>query len=524
MASIFPTSLASANAVGLNNVVFLQDANYKQRKVVIVGSYDPAKTTIVDDVPVLVNTPEQVANTYGAGFMLHRLVKWFHKEGQGIPMYVVPQSEVGTAAAGGISITGPATAAGEVVIYFCGDTEERVAVTVASGDTPTEIALALNTAINAKANLPVTSAVDGTNDYELDFTSKSEGTYGNFISIKFSLLDGEELPAGIAIAITDMAAGATDPDISTALIGLGEGDSQNQLDFTALVHGYGNVTANLNAISTYNGSGDEFSGNYAKLVARPFYSLQGDVVKAAAGQTAVLAVAAGRKLDRTNGVVVAPDSPSHPSELGAITTGAVEVVAGMVAPQNYQDIVLSGVLPGPNSTSGDRWTDDYTARDTAVKSGVGTTTLKNNAVVIQDLVTFYHPDDVAQGNNGYRDLVNIVKGQNVLALAKANFEGEKWDGVFIVADTRAVTNVAAKSKARDIDAVEDDLLLLGRQFEGLGLTYNFKFTEDRIKAGGLVTLRSGGKGFDYILPIIYSGAGGILNGEIQFDINLAAAL
>jgi len=275
--SVNANSLAAGKLYGVENKVFKPGVNVLPRKIVIVGTYDPAKTAVVDDVPKQVLSENQVGSEFGEGFMLHRLAISVFKSNKNIETWVIPQAEAGGAveADGKLSVTGPATEDGVASVYVSG---KKIAdVAISNGDIADDIAAAINAAIlAADSEISISSAIDGVNDFEVNPVSKSKGTYGNDIQISIGL-KGEQLPAGVAIVITPMANGATDPDIQTALDALGEGDNQNEENFTAIQHGYGYAVATLDKTSNYNGTGNDFVGNYKKEVARPFRSLVGDV-------------------------------------------------------------------------------------------------------------------------------------------------------------------------------------------------------------------------------------------------------
>jgi hypothetical protein len=311
-----------------------------------------------------------------------------------------------------------------------------------------------------------------------------------------------------------MSGGVGTPDIQDALDALGTGDAQNEKFFTNLIHGYGAETAVLNAISTYNGSGNTFIGNYKKEVARPFRSLFGDVTPGSAGLAAALVQADLRKLDRTNGCICVPGSETHPQEIAAQMLGLMAIVNSTRAEEGYIDKVLDGVWPGDMA---DRWTNDYDNRDQAVQGGLSTTLVKNGVVTAQNIITLYRPDDVAPESNGYRPMRNISIIQNMLYNYRMNFEREKWKGITIVEDTAKVSDITSREKARDVDAVIDDLLVLADVFAGKAWLYTASYTKRALS----VSLRAGLTGFDITFPVIVSGEGGIFNSVITFDTSIA---
>jgi phage tail sheath gpL-like len=507
------STLAAAVGVGLKNVQHKTDAKVLSRKILLIGQYDEVThTTVVENTPHLVTSPEDVGSRFGWGFMLHRLAVQSFAGGQGVETWIIAQPEgAAVVATGQIVISGPATAAGTLHLYIAGI---YVPVTVPDAATPTEIGDAIDAAILAKKELPVTSVnTAGT----VAFTSKSKGPWGNFISLTFNWGVNEDFPAGVSAVVTPMASGTTVPDIQDALDSLGLNDAQNEDFFTDLAHGYLQDSSTLNKLSIWNGEGNNFVGNYSKTVTRPLRSINGDMVADTAGLTALVSVGNGRKLDRTSGIIAAPGSPNHPAEFAAWVMGKAASINNNRGGEGFMGQVVSGFIPGARA---DRWTDDLANRDTAVKAGIGTTRVKNNALVLSDVLTFYHPDNVPDDNNGYRHQVNISKLQNIGNSERVNFEQEKWQGTILVADTAKVSNPVDRQKARDTDSVTDDLLDLAKAWESSAWIYTAQYSIENLT----VTPKAGNNGFITVVPVVLSGQGEIFDNEVQFDTSIAILL
>ncbi|MHC4157092.1 MAG: hypothetical protein ACYST6_19550 [Planctomycetota bacterium] len=170
----------------------------------------------------------------------------------------------------------------------------------------------------------------------------------------------------------------------------------------------------------------------------------------------------------------------------------------------------------------DRWTNDYDNRDDALGSGVSPTIVEDGAVKMQNVATFYHPDNVPVANNGYRSQVSISKLQNILFNQHRNFSQEKWLGNAQVASVSAVSNSTDRQKAKDRQAVIGDLIALATQYESKAWIYTASFTIEKLAAEAWrVSIRPGTTGFDIFFPIILSGEAGIFNNEIEFDTSIA---
>jgi phage tail sheath gpL-like len=522
MTDITSNSFAAISAAQANNQPATTAAQVLDRKMWIVGTYDPTILTgVTPDVPKQVFSADQVAAETGRGFPLHRLAMRVFAAWPGATLYMTPQDEDGAAvqASGTMTVVGTATAAGKMYVYI-DDTE--LFVDVALGDTETDVATAIAAAVTADEDLPVTASFAlGV----VTFEAKAGGTNGNDIAIGINLLgasNGQELPPGIASAvIVDMASGATDPDLDDALNGTGTGDLANSDFFTGVCIGYGREVASvLNKFSVYTGEGNTTNGLWSPTVVRPWRALWGDVSPGSAALTAVLALANGRKNDRSQGQICAPGSAGNPYELAAYTMAAMERRAQNRAEEGPLGIALP-FLPGDKS---DMWTTEYANRNTAVKAGVSTTLLKSGTLVVQDVLTFYHPDSVALANNGYRSQRNISILQNILNSLRFEFDQEKWQGVSIVADVSKVSSTVDREKARDTGSVRTTLFSLSDSWAGFAWIFTETFTKEKLGETGAIVLRGAGNGFDVTLSLILSGEGTIYNNIVKFDTSFAAVL
>jgi phage tail sheath gpL-like len=511
------TSIAAAVAAGAKNVQFAVTAQNLPHKIVIIGGYDDvAKPDIVEYQLYQVTSPEDSGDKFGFGAQAHRLTKYSYLGSDGVETWVLPvayESE-STEATGTLTFVGTISTAGTLHLYISG---EYVPVTLAVGDDATAMATKTVAAVTADADLPVTAGnVAGV----VTFTSKDALESANDISLKLNLFLGQELPEGITSAtIVDMAGGTGVMDLDTALAALGTGDDANEKFFTEVIHGNGDATVGLDSLSTYNGIGNDFVGCWANTVHRPFRSITGDVTAGSTGLTNAKALGNGRKLDRTNGQICVPGSPNHPNEIAALTMGLLAKVNQNRVAEHMVGKVLPGIIPGALA---DRWTNDYDNRNDALKAGVSPTIVEDGAVKLQNVATFYHPDNVPVANNGYRSQISISKLQNILYNQWLNFAQEKWLGNALVGSVANVSNTTDRQKAKDRQAVIGDLVALATQYESKAWIYTAAFTIEKLQAEPeRVSIRPGTTGFDILFPVILSGEAGIFNNEIEFDTSIA---
>ena len=516
MATITSSSMASAVGVNVTNEQFVSSPSDLPRKLCVIATYDPSITTVVDNVPVLITSTEAAEIDYGAGFMAARLIKYARLGSGNMETWLVPQPEpVGAVAAEGtLTVTGDATSSGTVRMYINGET---VPVSVASGDTDDDIADALAAAITADPSLPITAEVDGVVTNQVNFVVKSKGAAGSLTTIMINLFD-EPLPVGVAVAVAGTVAGVGVPDINDALEGIGLSDSSNEKFFTEIVHGYGQDEDTLDALSEYNGTFNQASGCYNDLVSRPFRSIVGDVTNGSGSLSDLLTLADSRRLDRTNGIIAIPGSPHHINEIGAYVMGVTQRVTSLRAAESFYGQPLPHLI---GNVGGVAWHKDYTNRDTAVKGGIGVVKEINGVCYLQNLLTFCRPATIPVDSNVFKSQRNIGIMQNILNAIRVNFEQDRWLGCFLVSDVSKVTNIVDRQKARDTEAVKDDLIALANGFMQKGWVYDVEnYTIPNIE----VSIRSGTNGFDIVFPVILSGEINIVNTELKCDASITVLL
>lgn len=517
--SITATSIAGGVGVTANNVSFSPAPTVLKRKILCIGDYDQTITSVVENVPVRVSNERDAGSKFGFGHMLHRLAKAAFKSCGGVEVYCLPVTQGGTpvAAEYTITLTGTNSAAGTFSLYLNG---ELIEVSVAASTSVTNQALALKAAINAITDCIFTadSAVG-----VLTLTAKSAGAYfaGASSVVALNQLRGQTLPAGVAAVIASSVTGSgAVPDVGAALdAALGTGDQANHDGFTDVVHGYGSNATVLADISAYVGAGNAEVGLYLNTVARPFRALSGHSDTSVANLTAIgdLYIT-----DRANGLVgVSAAVLTQPIEVAAEILGAIAKLNNDRAEASFDGTLLAGVTV--SEVTAPVWEGEYDDRNTLELAGITPLLIKNGSAYIDKVMSFYRPADVLPESNGYRSMRNISVTQNVMAYVKAVFESSKWKGITIVADVSRVTATASRQKARDIDAVKAELLAILGAFEANAWIYSAAPSIAALKADpNAVTIRAGGTGFDAVLKLVYSGEGGILNTEVQFDTNIAA--
>ena len=526
MGNISSSSTAAGVGAGVENTVFKSEATVLPRKYLIIATQSPAYLDCAPiGKPILVTSPEDVSGKAGFGTMAHRLaMAAFRGSKNSVPVYLMLQEEPETAqaATGGISFSTDAKHdEGILSLYIAG---KAYKVPILSSDIQNTIGERVSSTLGKDISCPV--AVTHNNG-TVTLTSKSKGPWGNGITIAVNqrLAENECLPQGVFCVISGMSGGSGLPDLEAGLeAGLGKGDSANEKQFTDIVHGYGQDSQILNALSKYVGEGNEFSGLYSRTVARPFRSIIGNTETGSEGLQAAIDFTDNRKVDRCNGMCMRPGSLTHPQEIAAELLGAMSAIAHDRAEGSYIDIILSGVDPGTVARDeGQDWTTEYTNLDLAVKSGISPLIIKDGAVFSINVVSFYRPSNIPEISNMYRRMRDICLTQNILHNLIRNFSSSKWKGFTVVKDKANVTKAINRAKARDIDDVKDDDLALINSFMSMAWLYDTEFSIKALKSPLAVQVRPDGGGFNNSLSLIYSGEGAILDTIVYVDTSIAVA-
>lgn len=178
------------------------------QRMLIVGQR-LAAGTVLEAVPTEIFSSDQAATYFGRGSMLHLMCKAAISAYPYLALTAVALTDAGAGvfAAGTVTLATNATASGVLTVKIA---NQQVDIAVAAADTPTVIAAALVAQIAKQPDLPVTAAAAvGV----VTLTAKNKGTLGNEIKLSASITSG----IGTTAVVVAMAAGATDPNIDTAL-------------------------------------------------------------------------------------------------------------------------------------------------------------------------------------------------------------------------------------------------------------------------------------------------------------------
>lgn len=288
----------------------------------------------------------------------------------------------GVQATGKLAITGPATAPGTIQLYIAG---RRVQVAVAASASASTIATAVADAINALTSLPVTAAVDGTNNYEVNVTARHKGLNGNAIDLRVNYYQDEVLPAGVGIAVTAMASGATNPDLTAVFAAIGDDW------YTDIICPY---TDSANLVVLENALKDRF-GPLKMLEGHAYIAYSdthGNLVTKGQGRNSPHVSAIGAK-----------GSPTPTYEWAASLAAVCASSSNIDPAAPVQRLALPGVL-APKIT--DRF--DLDERNILLFNGISTFTVQTDGTVqTERVITGYRLNPAGAADPSYLDIETL---------------------------------------------------------------------------------------------------------------------
>ena len=244
------------------------------------------------------------------------------------------------------------------------------------------MATSIAAAINAQYGRQVDAAVDGSVATKVNVTAKHKGTCGNGLHLSHSHLEGEFLPAGLALTVTGFASGSGTPDIATALANTG-GDH-----FNLLAVPYTD-TAVLDTLET-----DLADRNSATR------GIRGQAITATTEAFgAALSFGDGRNSEFVT-CMNAHGSPTPPWEWAAAILGRVAEAAQIHPARPFQTLLLAGVSA---PKGGDRY--DLAENNALLHDGIATHMVDaGGRVLIQRLITMYQEDSTGGADVALLDL------------------------------------------------------------------------------------------------------------------------
>lgn len=331
---------------------------------------------------VLSASSDEIAALAGTGSVLHQMHLTHRRIDPMGETWVLPvKIDAGSKASGKITLSGTASAGGALSVYVA---DQKIAVSVASGQSGVDVATALKDAIN-EAALPVVATVS---TGEVTVTSKFSGELGNDLRITLNLLGaagGEILPAGIMAAVTPMAGGVGVPDLDAALAALGDAP------FEFIVHPF----TDSGALESMRTLMDDATGRWAWLK-----KIYGHVYSARRGTLGTLVSFGRSATNDQHGTVVGQETESPTAvwnwAAGFAARQAVFISAHPARPT--QTGAINGVKPAPEGKQ-----FGVLENNSLLWAGVATTYYEGGYVRIQRAATLYLENAYGLPDDSYLD-------------------------------------------------------------------------------------------------------------------------
>lgn len=180
-----------------------------EQRILIVGQKTSAGSAVAGALVEGIANGGAEDALFGRDGMLATLIRANKVRNQQVQVDAIALDDSGSGvdATGTIAVTGTATEAGTLTVITGSERNHKFSIAVASGDAATAVGSAIETAVNADLDVPVT-AVNSTGTVTM--TAINAGTYGNSIPIEV-----RGTVAGISTTVTGMASGATDPTLTS---------------------------------------------------------------------------------------------------------------------------------------------------------------------------------------------------------------------------------------------------------------------------------------------------------------------
>lgn len=201
----------SRPSVTFNIIPANQLAGVTGQKTLIVGQMLSGGTATAGEL--IQDHPDDGSEDtlFGAKSHLAGMVRAFKRENKISQLDLIALDDAGTAvkATATVTFTGPSTEAGEINIIVGSENDHNYEVSIASGDSATDIGDALEALITADTQAPFTASnAAGV----VTITASNGGTLANDWGLKTT-----GYTAGVTVALVGFAGGATDPTLTTVL-------------------------------------------------------------------------------------------------------------------------------------------------------------------------------------------------------------------------------------------------------------------------------------------------------------------
>lgn len=356
-------------------------ASSVMRRLIVAQVNDDASADEIGQL-VLVPSVSLAKSIGGQGSMLAAMYEIWRKADPVGEVWCLPlKLATGVVAEATVTVTGTATESGLLSLYVGG---VRVQAPVTAAATAAQVASALAVQVNAKVDLPVTAAAQGG---EVTLTCKWKGESGNDIAVQLNRLgktNGEVTPAGLSVAVVEMASGAGTPDQVNALAALGD----EPFEFICM------PWTDTTSLEAWKLAMDDSAGRWSWAK-----QLFGHVYSAKRGTIGTL-VAAGQARNDQH-VTVQGVERGVPQPVWLVAAALAARTASFIsadASRPTQSGAMPGIDPAPAS---ERFT--LTERQSLLSYGIATAYFEGGSLRIQRSITTYQKNAYGQPDNSYMD-------------------------------------------------------------------------------------------------------------------------
>ena len=439
--------------IEIDNSKAIQGLPTQTRRLLVLGQR-LAAGSVAAEIPTRILNKDQAEDYFGRGSLLHDILSALKEVNETTEVWAVALDDngAGVAAAGSIAIGGAPTAPGTLNLYIAGI---LVQVAVASGEANSVTATNVNAAINAKTILPVTSAVDGGDDKQVNITSRHKGETGNDIDIRVNYFQGQVLPKGLTATIVAMVNGAGNPDVADAIAVI------NDDQFQSIIMPW---TDAANMLVLENELSDRFG---------PMEQTWGHAFAAIANTHAGLSTYGSARNSAHSTVIGIDDSPNPPWVWAAVLAGTVEFHSSIDPARPFQTLELQNLLPPPEEKRFTR-----AERDLLLHDGISTFTVDaGGRVYIERVITTYQTNTFGVEDISYLDY-NTVATVDYIRFAVASRIALRFPRYKLAGDG---TNFAPGQAVVTPKVITAELVGLFRELEQVAIVEDFEqFKKDLI--------------------------------------------
>lgn len=338
--------------------------------------------------PVRVTDAQQAKGLFGSGSMLARQFAALKANNRWTESWAIPQLDdgAGVKAAGTLAFSGTVAQTGTLNLYIAGvRVRTKVAKSEANNATASAVAAAINAASGPGGNLPVTAAVNGVDDTQVDLTARQAGENGNAIDLRLNYYPGEATPLGLTVTIGAMATGAGNPDVSAAIAQMAD-------EWWTDICMPWTDAANLTALEA------ELADRFGPMIAK-----DAQAYAAARGSHSALVTLGDSRNSPHLTVIAADSSPTPPEEWAAALTGSAAFYLHQDPARPLQTLPLLTVLPPAVE---DRFTAEE--RNLLLYDGIATFQVDaGDRVLIERCITTYQVDAYDIADISYLDVQTL---------------------------------------------------------------------------------------------------------------------